>query len=234
MIGDVFLNTPSMDATDAARSGISQVWPPHRRRRGLHGRGGLRNLGAQILDARLHQRLPKVPAKGLSTAPRPSPSARAARAHRSGRSSTSGCSPRWRRCSSRPCSMHSTSRSAGSVRYQQLLSPSSPTRGRETLNAALNLKRRYLCVSGRIIRDFWPVPPRWYQSWTSNRPGARRCSTSPGAPGLINGVPTTAGRFNVSPSRSRTDPVRPTPRPSRSRSSRPRRRRPLPAALMLH
>jgi hypothetical protein len=54
--------------------------------------------------------------------------------------------------------MHATSRSACSVSYQQLLSPSSPTRGRETLNAALNLKRRYLWVSGRIIRDFGRSP----------------------------------------------------------------------------
>ena len=29
MTGGVFLNIPSMDATDAARSGISQAWPPH-------------------------------------------------------------------------------------------------------------------------------------------------------------------------------------------------------------
>jgi hypothetical protein len=46
MTGGVFLNTHSMEATDAAHSGMSQgLATSHRRRRGLHGRGGLRNLG---------------------------------------------------------------------------------------------------------------------------------------------------------------------------------------------
>jgi Putative Ig domain len=91
--------------------------------------------------------------------------------------------------------MHATSRSACSVSYQQLPSHSSPTRGRETPNAALNLKRRYLWVSGRIIGDFWPVPPRWYQSRTFKQARGNKLYDFAGSTGLINGVPTTAGSF---------------------------------------
>jgi hypothetical protein len=51
------------------------------------------------------------------------------------------------------------------VRCQQLLSPSSPTRDRETVCAGLNLDRRYLRASRRIIRDLagHPIvnPPDW-------------------------------------------------------------------------
>jgi hypothetical protein len=82
------------------------------------------------------------------------------------------------------------------VSYQQLLSPSSPTRDRETLNAALNLKRRYLWVSGRIFRDFWPIP----QGGISHRP-----QTSQGQEAVRlrrehrthQRSPTTAGSFTL-------------------------------------
>ena len=66
-----------------------------------------------LLTARSRQRdimdQAKVAATGLSAEPWPS-NAPAARTLRCATSSTSGCSPRWRRCSSRRCSMHSTTR----------------------------------------------------------------------------------------------------------------------------
>ncbi len=73
--------------------------------------------------------------------------------------------------------------------------PSSPTRGRETLNAALNLKRRYLCVSGRIIRDFLAGPPKVVSVMDLKQARGKKVFDFAGSTGLINGVPTTAGSF---------------------------------------
>ena len=87
-----------------------------------------------LLTARSQQRdimeQAKVAAKGVSDGPQLSPNAAAARTLQSGTLSTSGCSPRWRRCSSRPCSMHSTSMSTSSVSCQESLELPGPAKTR--------------------------------------------------------------------------------------------------------
>ena len=52
------------------------------------------------------------------------------------------------------------------MRCRQLLSPLSPSRGRETVNAALNLNRRYLRASGTRYLGFGQ-PPQHQVLYTS-------------------------------------------------------------------
>jgi hypothetical protein len=54
-------------------------------------------------------------------------------------SNTSGCSPRWPTCSSRPCSMHSTSTSAGSVSCPEPPRLRGPARDRADSQAQLRV-----------------------------------------------------------------------------------------------
>jgi Putative Ig domain len=72
--------------------------------------------------------------------------------------------------------------------------PSSPTRGRETLDAALNFKRRYVWVSGRIS-GILAGPPKVVSVMDLKQARGKKLYDFAGSTGLINGVPTTAGSF---------------------------------------